>query len=133
MQLHASNEIFWLLMTLLLTALIWVPYIINRIAELGVREAIMDPYGHTEARAAWANRMMSAHANAVENLVVFAPLVLLVVITGSANPQTLLATKIYFFARLIHVVVFTFALPVLRILAFLTGFGAQMLLLMQLI
>lgn len=75
MQTSLSTELYWLTLTVSLTAVMWLPYIINRMAELGVLSALWDPFGHTEARAAWANRMMQAHVNAVENLVIFAPLV----------------------------------------------------------
>jgi uncharacterized MAPEG superfamily protein len=129
----SGPEMFWLLMTVIMTALMWIPYILNRIVELGVLSAIWDPQGHTRANAAWANRMMSAHANAIENLVIFAPLVLLVVITQSANQQTAIAVQIYFGARLLHFLVFTFAVPVLRVVTFLTGFAAQAILVLQLI
>ena len=75
-----TTEVYWLLLTILMTAVMWIPYIANRIVELGMVPAFMDPYGHTEARASWANRMMAAHVNAVENLVLFAPLVILVLL-----------------------------------------------------
>lgn len=124
-----TGEVYWLLLTILMTALMWVPYIINRILEQGVITAIMDPYGVTEAKAPWANRMMSAHVNAVENLVLFAPLVILLMLYEAGTEQTVLATKVYFFARLAHFLLFTFAVPVLRIVSFLTGFAAEMVLL----
>lgn len=51
-----------------------VPYIINRMLEQGIGRAIWDPQGITKTEVNWAERMMRAHKNAVENLVVFAPL-----------------------------------------------------------
>ncbi len=38
--------------------------------------AVMDSDVDTTPKAKWARRMMKAHRNAVENLVIFAPLVL---------------------------------------------------------
>jgi uncharacterized MAPEG superfamily protein len=113
-------------MTILMTALMWVPYILNRIIELGVVPAFMDPYGCTEAKSAWANRMMAAHVNAIENLVLFAPLVILLSVNNVSTENTVLATQAYFFARLAHFLLFTFAVPLLRIVSFLIGFAAQM-------
>ena len=75
MQTTLPTELYWLTLTVSLTAVMWLPYITNRMVELGILPALWDRFGHTEARAAWANRMMQAHANAVENLVIFAPLV----------------------------------------------------------
>lgn len=82
-------------------------------AELGILPALRDPFGHTEARAAWANRMMQAHANAVENRVIFDPLVLRVQMTGQNSALTAQACVIYFVARLV------------RVAHFLTGFYAR--------
>lgn len=130
---NLTTEIYWLLMTILMTSLMWLPYILNRMLELGPVAALMDPYGHTEAKAAWANRMMAAHVNAVENLVIFAPLVILVAISNAGSDNTALAVQLYFYARLSHFLVFTFAVPLLRVVSFLLGFAAQVMLLMALI
>ncbi len=72
--------------------------------------------------------MMRAHANAVENLVVFAPLVLALQITGMNTTITASACMVYFFARLAHVILYTFGVPLLRTLAFVTGVACQMIL-----
>jgi len=123
-----STEVFWLVLTLLMTALFWIPYIINRMLEQGVLKALWDPYGDTSTQRAWAQRMMQAHYNAVENLVLFAPLVILVQISGSASEITATACMIYFYARLTHYLCFTFAVPVMRIVSFLVGFAMQIVL-----
>lgn len=123
-----TGEMFWLTATVVMTALFWIPYILNRMQEQGVPAALWDPHGETATRRAWASRMMAAHRNAVENLAIFAPLVLLLQQAGISTGLTLLACKLYFFARLIHYLVFTFAVPLLRVVAFLAGFAAQMML-----
>lgn len=121
-----TTEIFWLLMSILLTALLWLPYIINRLIEQGVMRAVLDPDGETASNVGWANRLMAAHSNAVENLVIFAPLVIILNIMGVSSEQTVFASMLYFFSRLAHVVLFTLRVPVLRIVAFFGGFIAQM-------
>ncbi len=126
MQHSPSTEMYWLLLTLILTATMWVPYILNRMKEQGILSALWDPLGETEARAPWANRMMRAHENAVENLVIFAPLVLALQWQQISTETTAAACTVYFFARLAHFLVFTFGVPVLRVVTFLIGFGAQM-------
>lgn len=119
-------ELFWLVITTILTALIWVPYIINRIAENGLWPALRNPNPDTRPRAEWAHRAESAHRNAVENLVIFAPLVLAVHATGVATPLTAGAAMIYFFARAAHLVIYILGIPLLRTIAFFIGFVAQM-------
>lgn len=123
-----TNEVYWLVLTVLMTALLWIPYILNRMLEQGIGAALWDPYGHTETRKAWADRMMKAHGNAVENLVVFAPLVILIQMFSLNNDTTAMACMVYFFARLLHYICFTLAVPVLRIIMFATGFFMQLIL-----
>jgi len=133
MSTSLSTEFYWLVLTILMTALFWVPYILNRMLEQGIGTALWDPHGVTDTQKAWARRMMQAHKNAVENLVLFAPLVILIQITGLNSTITATACMVYFFARLLHYIVFTFAVPVLRIVTFLIAFAAQIILAMQLL
>ena len=133
MNTHLSNELYWLSLTLLMTVLLWVPYIINRLLEHGIGPALWDPQGNTDTNRAWAKRMMQAHQNAIENLAIFAPLVLIVQFTGINSEATANACMIYFFARLAHYIVFTFAVPVLRIVSFLVAVAAQLSLLVHIL
>lgn len=125
MQTQFTPELSWLVLTCTMTGLFWIPYILRRIVENGFLTALWDPQGLTHTKAPWAQRMMRAHQNAVENLVIFAPLVLAVQLTGSSNSMTATACLVYFVARAAHALVYTLAIPVLRTFAFLTGFGAQ--------
>jgi len=95
---------------------------------MGIWPALYNPQPDIRPKAQWAERMMRAHENAVENLVIFAPLVVLIEITQSHSEISAFAVVLYFYARLIHFVVFTFAIPLLRVPAFLVGFAAQLLL-----
>ena len=128
MNTELSNELFWLTTTALMTALFWVPYIINRMLEQGIVNALWDRHGITDTNKAWANRMMRAHDNAVENLVIFAPLVIIIQLSGINSSLTATACMPYFFARLAHFISYSFALPILRVVTFLIGFGAQLML-----
>ncbi len=123
-----TPDLYWLTLSVLMTALMWIPYIINRMLEQGIGCALWDPQGITKTESMWADRMMRAHKNAVENLVVFAPLVLTLHLTHLNNELTALACMIYFFARLTHYIVFSFAIPVLRVLTFLVNVIVQLLL-----
>lgn len=133
MTTSLSAELFWLTLTVLMTSLFWAPYILNRLQEQGILNALWDPFGDTDTKRKWADRMMKAHDNAVENLVIFAPLVLLVEMTGVNSSTTAAACIVYFVARLLHFIVYTFAIPMLRVVTFLTGFGAQFVLAMSLL
>ncbi|CAM2069660.1 MAPEG family protein [Sulfidibacter corallicola] len=122
------KEVFWLGMTAAMTAIVWVPYVLNRFVELGIWSSIADPGADLTPKAVWAGRLMNAHKNAIENLVVFASLVLALAVLDVSTPATGMAAMIYFYARLGHIAMQTFGVPVARTLMFLAGFGAQMVL-----
>jgi len=121
-----NTELFWLTMTILATALFWLPYIINRIFEHKLIPALRNPNRDARPKAKWANRLMYAHENAVENLVLFVPLVLIVHLLNLTNETTALACMIYFFTRIAHVMLYTLGISYLRTLAFFIGFLMQM-------
>ncbi|GLQ05885.1 MAPEG family protein [Sneathiella chinensis] len=123
-----SPEIYWLVLTTFLTVLMWVPYILNRVMELGLLKAMQTPEPGRTPEADWAYRNERAHKNAIENLVIFAPLILAIAITGNASPLTAMAAQVYFWARLAHFAIYVAGIPVLRTLAFAVGFGAEVVL-----
>ena len=128
MPLPLTPELYWLTLTCLMTGLFWVPYILQLILQLGPVRAIWDPTGAHPHDADWALRAKRAHYNAVENLVVFAPLVLVVTLTGMGTPLTATAAAAYLVLRLAHYLIHTAALPVLRTVVFLGGWACQMVL-----
>ena len=123
-----TRELFWLTWTVILTGLLWVPYILNRIMVRGLFGAMANPSRNDKPQADWANRLMFAHDNAIENLIVFAPLVLILAQLDYSTKWTVLACAVYFWARLAHLIVYTMGLPVFRTLAFAVGFFAQVVL-----
>ena len=123
-----TPELFWLTLTVILTGLLWVPYILNRIMVRGAAGAMGNPVPGAKPHAPWATRLMFAHDNAVENLVIFAPLVLILNEIDYSSKATVWACAIYFWARVAHLVVYTMGLPVFRTLAFTVGFIAQVVL-----
>ena len=122
---NMTPELFWLTLTVILTGLLWVPYILNRVTVRGLGGSMANPKPGDKPHAPWATRLMFAHDNAVENLVVFAPLVLILAQIDYSTKWTVYATAVYFWARVAHLVVYTLGLPVFRTLAFTVGFLAQ--------
>jgi uncharacterized MAPEG superfamily protein len=120
-----TKEIFWLTLTVVLTGLIWVPYIIDRITVRGLMGAMGEPFPRDKPQSPWAQRMMHAHANAIENLVIFGLLVLIADAQNIRSDLTAFACALYFWSRLAHVVVYTLGTPVLRTLTFAGGFIGQ--------
>ena len=125
-------ELTYLVWTTILTALIWIPYVLDRISVWGLTDTVGYPDA-PKPQSPWARRMKAAHANAIENLVIFATLVLVANAVGISNGATVLAASLYFWARLVHLLAYTFALPWVRTLAFAGGFVAQAIFAWQLV
>jgi uncharacterized MAPEG superfamily protein len=120
-----SRELFWLTATVILTGLLWVPYMIDRCRVRGLMGAMDNPKPGDVPQSGWAKRLYFAHTNAVENLVVFAPLVLILDSLNISSTTTAVACAVYFWARLAHAIIYAIGVRVLRTLAFTMGFLAQ--------
>jgi len=123
-----SAELYWLAFTVLMTALFPVPYVLNRIARRGLMATMANPSPDDPPLAPWAERGRRAHANAVENLVLFAPLAIAVHVMQRGDALTAGACALYFVSRLLHYVIYVAGLPVLRTLAYAGGLVAVVLL-----
>jgi uncharacterized MAPEG superfamily protein len=120
-----TRELMWLMLTIILTGVLWIPYILDRIVKRGLMGAMANPSRNDPPQSEWAQRLYFAHTNAVENLIIFAPLVLILDSQGINTEATVIACAVYFWARLAHVIVYVMGVPVLRTLAFAVGFAAQ--------
>ena len=127
-----TSELMSLTWVTTLTAIMWMPYILNMIAVRGLVNAVGYP-DDPEPLSPWAAKMKAAHSNAIENLVVFAVLVLIADAADISNATTVLACQIYFWARLVHLLSYTFAIPWVRTVSFVVGFACQIALVLQLI
>lgn len=124
-----TQELYWLLLTVLMTALFWIPYLLDRLLSRGLLGTIKSDTPETgEEQSLWAKRAMKAHSNAIENLAIFAPAVVALHLLGLSTPATRLAVVVYFFARLAHYVVYSAGIPLGRTLTFTAGWLAQLVL-----
>lgn len=127
-----TTELTMLTWVTALTAVIWIPYILNTIMVRGIADAVGYPE-QPKPLAGWAVKMKAAHYNAVENLVVFAALVLIANAAGISNETTVLACTVYFWARVVHLAAYTLAIPWLRTIGFAVGWVCQVLIILQLL
>ena len=127
-----KTELLYLVWVTALTGVIWIPYILDRIAVWGIPDTVGYP-DNPKLQSPWARRLMKAHNNAVENLVVFAALVLAAHAAGVSNNITAFACVVYFWARIVHLAAYVFAVPWVRTLAFTVGFFSQAALAWQLL
>ncbi|HSB24615.1 MAG TPA: MAPEG family protein [Burkholderiaceae bacterium] len=119
-----KTELLYLTYVTALTGLLWVPYVLDRVAVRGLMDAVGYPE-NPKPQSPWAQRLMKAHANAVENLVIFAALVLAAQAVGVTSAAVATAAVVYFWARVVHAVAYAFAVPWVRTLAFTVGFVCQ--------
>ncbi len=128
-----TTELTMLVVIATATAFMWVPYILDSMMVRGIMPTLDNPRADARPLSAWADRAKRAHANAVENLVVFATLVAALQLIGGGNHITRVAAMVYVGARLAHYVVYTAGIPVIRTLLFVVGFGCQVAIASQLL
>ena len=127
-------ELFWLVLTATMTGALWIPYIIDRGRRNGFPRAFQTPLmSQAPVEAEWAQRAKRAHENGVENLAVFAPLVIATQLAGVSNSITATAAAVYFWCRLIHYLVLTLAIPYVRTFIWTVGWCAMMAIAWQLL
>lgn len=116
-----TSELYSLTVITAATALMWVPYVVARMTTHGVMRAIGTPGPGYPADPPWADRARRAHLNAIENLAVFAPLVLVAAIVEVSTRATILSAQIYVAARIAHYLLYAAGVPVVRTIAFFVG------------
>ena len=127
-----KTELFYLVLVTAFTGLLWVPYILDRLATRGLMDAVGYPE-KPKQQSPWAQRLMRAHANAVENLVIFATLVLAANAMGVISAAIGTAAMVYFWARVVHTLTYTMGVPWGRTLSFTVAFFAQAVIAWQLL
>jgi len=90
-----TTELEMLIWVLILTLLMWIPYTITHIFNVGVVRA------HTykddmSSLPDWAQRAKKAHYNSLENLVPFASLIIIANLINISNEATISAAIAYF-------------------------------------
>src|SRR5207248_4608306 len=112
-----------------LTLLVWavlLTFVQMLLAVMGATLQVGLPAlaGNREALApctGWAGRAARAHHNMLENLVLFAALVLVAALGGRTNSATLLGAQLFFWARLAYAVIYVAGIPWLRTAAWLVS------------
>lgn len=121
-------ELYWTVITAVMTSVMWVPHILQRIIEMGPYKAFRDPRHDEPTLAPFAQRAIRAHSNAIENLVVFGLLAVILHLTGKGNATTVLAAEVYFIFRAAHYVIYVAAVPWLRTPVYLVSWACQIVL-----
>jgi uncharacterized MAPEG superfamily protein len=81
----------------------------------------------------WAGRAIRAHRNMLENLVMFAALVLTAQVAGRTGAMTALGAELFFWARVAYAVIYVAGIPWLRTAVFTVSIAGLVLILAQLL
>ena len=81
----------------------------------------------------WAGRARRAHLNMIENLVLFAALVLIAAAAGKANATTAMGAMLFFWARLVYALVYLIGVPWLRTVVWFVSVIGMVIIFLQLI
>ncbi len=119
-----TTDLRYLAYTALLTAGLWIPYIVAQLVTNGpLRPAnYVDPA--QRPLPLWGRRADRTYVNAVEAFAPFAALVLIAHVTGKANAMTAFWATCFFWLRLTHAVVYLLAIAYVRTVVFTLGFVA---------
>lgn len=117
-----SPELKYLALTAMLTASLWIPYIVAQVVTNG----FLSPQNYVDPTPRpvplWGKRAERAYMNAVETFAPFAALVVLIQLTGKANSMTAFWAMSYFWLRIAHAIVFWAAIPYIRTIAFVLAY-----------
>jgi len=80
----------------------------------------------------WAGRASRAHRNMLENIVLFAALVLVAQVAGKTNATTALGAQLFFWARLAYAGIYIAGVPWLRTGAWVVSIIGLVMILVQL-
>jgi len=100
-----KTELFYLLLTAVLTGVLWIPVVIGYVTSRGPLTPAAYKTPPTTPLPDWVKRANRAHQNAVENLAPFAAVVLIAQAVGVSSGVTEVCAAVYFYARLAHAVI----------------------------
>ena len=81
----------------------------------------------------WARRAFRARTNMLENLMVFAFLVIIAELAGINSPTTMLGAQLFFYARVVHALCYLIGIPYVRSLAWVVSVVGMGMILSELI
>lgn len=116
-----TTELKYLAYTALLTAALWIPYVVCQVKTNGflAPENYKDPT--VRPMPLWGHRAHRAYLNSVETFAPFAALVLIAEVSGKADAMTAFWAMAFFWIRLVYALVYWAALPFVRTLVFTLG------------
>jgi uncharacterized MAPEG superfamily protein len=120
-----TTELDYLAAVTILTLFMRVPWMLNKVSVRGLKVVVGYPEEPVPL-SGWAHRLWVAHEDALQSLLIFAILVVVVHLSNAADATTRIVAAVYFWARALHVCAYLLVLPWVKTVAYLVGFGAQL-------
>jgi len=119
-----TTDLTYLAYTAILTASLWIPYIVAQVMTNGFLAApnYVDPTPRPVPL--WGKRADRTYLNAVEVFAPFAAVVIIAHVSGKANAMTAFWAACFFWLRLTHAVVYLLGVPYIRTFVFTLGYFA---------
>ena len=108
-----SVDLKMLVWSAVLTFVVTLPYVLGLTMKLGL-PAMAGNRENFPAVEGWIGRSMRLHRNMIEAMILFTALVVVAHLAGKANATTALGATIFFWARVVHAVVYIAGIPWLR-------------------
>ena len=126
-----TTDLLMLIYSAILCVLLAFPYTLALIGNVGPFRAVSYPQPSHEDLPDWVQRSKRAHLNMVENLPVFAAIVLVAHVAGAANATTALGAQIFFWARIVMAVGHIGGIPGLRSVSWFVSLAGLVIILLQ--
>jgi uncharacterized MAPEG superfamily protein len=81
----------------------------------------------------FAGRARRAQNNMLENLILFAVLVLVAVVTGKTNEATLVGAQMFFYSRIVYLLIYLIGIPWVRTLVWAVSVAGLIVIFVQLV
>ena len=127
-----TPELTYLVWSVALTLVLAVIAVSGATLEVGLPKLAGNRENMPEM-SSWAGRAARAHSNMIENLVLFAILVVAARFANISNAMTLLGAQLFFWGRLAHAIIYIIGIPWLRTAAWLVSGIGVLLIFLQLV
>ena len=127
-----SMELQLLVCAVALTVIQMLVSVVGATQQVGLPTLAANREGLAEITG-WAGRAARAHRNMLENLVLFAALVLVAHVAGKENAMTVLGSQLFIWGRAAFAVIYVIGLPWIRTAAWGVSMAGLVLIFLQVI
>ena len=126
-----TTELSMLVWVTGLTGILWLPYVLAYVQLSGLMNVLK--YEPLPDLPDWVERAKIHHRNSVENLVIFAALIITAHLANDNSAATASAAITYFWSRVAHLIVHYLGIPYLRTIAWFVSWLAMACIFYQLV